>query len=105
MSQELEALKKENQELKNGLNECFRKLDEGTLHVIYCNGNHNKRVGTEGMICNCSLGKEIRYLRGSLREVIKEAESYMGIGWDTGEESKQLQASIKEANRIINLKY
>lgn len=39
------------------------KLEAGTLHVVYCNGNHKERVGKAGMICNCTLGKEIKELR------------------------------------------
>lgn len=45
------------------LTEIGRRLMDGTLHVVFCNGDHRKRVGAEGMICNCPLGQEIQSLR------------------------------------------
>ncbi len=45
------------------LRHMMRKLEEGTLHVLYCNGDHNARLGVEGKICNCTLGQEIKALR------------------------------------------
>jgi len=50
----------------------LRKLEEGTLHVAFCNGNHNARVGTEGLICNCTLGREIKDLRHQVQELTKD---------------------------------
>ena len=41
----------------------WQKLEAGTLHVVYCNGDHKARVGIEGKICNCTLGHEIKALR------------------------------------------
>jgi hypothetical protein len=61
-----------------------RKLHDGTLHVLHCNGNHDARVGDPRYICNCPLGVEIkdlrhaeakaRYLIGQLREALKWLE-------------------------------
>lgn len=52
--------------------QMYQKLHEGTLHVAYCNGNHNARVGEEGFICNCTLGREIKNLRYQVQEHIED---------------------------------
>ena len=56
------------QELEAELRRLYTKLDEGTLHVVYCNGRPDARVGAEGLICNCTLGREIKMLRKWLKE-------------------------------------
>lgn len=43
--------------------EIYKKLDDGTMHTIICNGDHRARVGAPGLICNCTLGQEIKTLR------------------------------------------
>lgn len=56
-----------------GLRAAFQnwhdKLEAGTLHVLHCNGNHNKPVGAPGMICNCRLGRQIQDQRARIAEL------------------------------------
>lgn len=49
-----------------------KKLEEGTLHVPFCNGDHSKRVGTEGMICNCPLGHDIHRLQHLVKRLSED---------------------------------
>ena len=50
-------------ELKAAMAEMCRRLEAGTLHVPYCNGDHRRPVGDPGMICNCPMGRTIKSLR------------------------------------------
>jgi hypothetical protein len=51
------------------------KLDDGTLHVGYCNGDHEKRVGSPDTTCNCTLGREIKTLRHEREKFQIEVEA------------------------------
>lgn len=46
------------------------KLEQGTLHILYCNDDRESRVGREGTICCCTLGKEIKRLRKAVRTFV-----------------------------------
>jgi len=69
-------LERENQKLADELHYLYRKMEEGTLHVIWCNGNHEKRVGADGMICNCPLGQDIRHWRHRARHAEDRLRHY-----------------------------
>ena len=53
----------------------MNKLQEGTLHLVYCNDNHDLRVGRKGGICSCPLGIEIKQLRRE-KEFAEAAAKY-----------------------------
>lgn len=72
--EELSDTKKELQEYKSFFLKMCQKLEDGTLHAVYCNENHNERVGAQGMICNCTLGIEIKRLRRERDEALKKVE-------------------------------
>ena len=55
---------------KRAFDRMYEKLIEGTLHVGYCNADHEKRVG--GDMCSCTLGKEIKDLRRQLKEALNK---------------------------------
>ena len=63
-----EKLVKRAEQAEQGIARISRKLEAGTLHVGYCNGNHDERVGKAGMVCNCTLGREIKELRHRLEQ-------------------------------------
>lgn len=64
----LREAREETEKWKSEILRMDRQLHEGTLHVGYCNGNHDARVGAPDLICNCTLGREIKALRHGLRE-------------------------------------
>lgn len=64
---EEERLKRFN--LENDVLRMHKSLEEGTLHVLWCNSTHVK-VGGDG--CSCPLGGEIKALRQQILELRKE---------------------------------
>lgn len=91
----MKSLKKENQDLKEQIAQyekefivIFEKLSEGTLHVPYCNGNHDGRVGAENSICNCTLGQEIKTLRYEIKDLKKKLSNKSWL--DVTENNKNL---------------
>lgn len=75
MHQMCRALREGLRQAKTEMSRLFEKLDEGTLHVGYCNGDHSARVGSPDTICNCTLGREIKALRHERDALKTENES------------------------------
>jgi hypothetical protein len=69
MARELRPLLAEVARLREENEAVFRKLADGTLHVLYCNANHSEPVGKG--ICVCPAG---RYLKGELSSLKAEHE-------------------------------
>ena len=59
--------------LQKHLERMYIKLDNGSLHSIFCNGDHNSMVG--GDSCSCALGKEIKSLRAEVVSLDKSVKS------------------------------
>jgi hypothetical protein len=59
-------LMREVKELKAELDKVYTRLEAGTLHVVWCNADHEKQVGCDG--CSCPLGRVIKDLRYQLAE-------------------------------------
>jgi hypothetical protein len=69
LRRELAAARAALKEYDDDMMRMVDKLERGTLHVGYCNGNHDARVGDPKYICNCTLGQEIKGLRRQLEYV------------------------------------
>ena len=59
--------------LQKHMERAYIKLDNGSLHSIFCNGDHNSMVG--GDSCSCVLGKEIKSLRAEVASLDKSVKS------------------------------
>lgn len=77
---EIVRLREEVEQLHTEIERIGHKLENGTLHVVYCNGDHTKRVGAEGMICNCPLGREIQKLRHERNLAIERFDNLQKAG-------------------------
>jgi hypothetical protein len=100
-------------EAADELERMYRKLHEGTLHELICNGNHSERVGKAGMICNCTLGKEIQAQRHELERLRAQVDGLRTLptGWRVADEVTMsylrwvahVMGGIEPANHDANL--
>ena len=92
-----EMQRKEDKEaFERYFSEVYRRLENGTLHIIYCNGNHDREVGADGMICNCYLGQVIRGLRSQIKEL--EASAAKPAERSDAEQSSPVTSGLPQGN-------
>ena len=55
-------------EFQYEMRKIYEKLNAGTLHMVWCNADHEKQVGCD--MCSCLLGKVIKDLRRQLNDAL-----------------------------------
>ena len=59
--------------------DMYERLEAGTLHLPYCNASRGTKVGENGSICCCPLGKEIADLRAKLDKTEVASEEMLNL--------------------------
>lgn len=96
------------------LNEVYKKFEEGTLHLPWCNAGQNSPTGSDS--CCCPVGKVIKLLRkdnGRLKGEVDKlmardaiAEGIIGnlnsaVTEDLLADIEELKETIKDKDNII----
>jgi hypothetical protein len=60
--------------MKADIEQCSKKLHDGTLHEPHCNADHSKEVGCE--TCSCLLGRRIKHLKAEVSRLLELLRAY-----------------------------
>ena len=57
----------------------YHRLEQGTMHMMFCDGDQSQRVGAEGTNCTCPTGQDLQRFRRLIISLSLEANTIRGI--------------------------